>query len=176
MARKNRKKALQLIGLILGVGLIITVIVIAVDKFSDRAIEDPNALTIEWKKGDEDVVVKPYRVCDLFEQDACTVTEANAAHIKLGLEETGELNVGKEVGSGKWTVQRFFSDESVNSESVKEPGEAMNETIAGSTSVNGERTPLGVVEVSTAVVGKNAAGEETTYGITWSIVNDSAAM
>ena len=42
-------------------------------------------------------------------------------------------------------------------------------------SVNGDRTPLGVVEVSTTVIGVDDSGEEIPYGITRSIVHDEAA-
>ena len=80
----------------------------------------------------------------------------------------------EEVSSVTWTLQRFFSDDAVNSAETKQPGESTGETIAGSASISGERTPLGVVEVSTAVIGTNAAGEDTMYGITWSIVNEAA--
>ena len=84
-----------------------------------------------------------------------------------------EIEVADAVSSVVWTLQRFYSDESVNSAEQKEPGEAKTVTVAGSASVNGERTPLGVVEVSTTVVGENASGEEVPYGITWSVLNEA---
>ena len=169
---KQRSRAIMVVAIIVAVGLVVTGLVLAVTKWSSQAIEDPRALTIEITHGGKTEKVHPYRICDLFEKDSCTAIESNSQHIQLPPEETAELNVGSTVGSNAWAVQRFFADESVNSSTKKSPGEATTETIAGSAAVNGERTALGVVEVSTALVGKNAAGEETTYGITWSIVND----
>lgn len=171
--QQNRKSLFVVLGIVL-VGLIVTGAVLVANKISSAGVADPNELTVTWKTAGGEVQVKPYRVCDLFEKDSCTTTEANAHHMKLGAQDTAELIVGSEVGSNAWTVQRFYADESVNSSTKKNPGEADRETIAGSAAVANERTALGVVEVSTAVVGKNAAGEETTYGITWSIVNDEA--
>nr|WP_240394151.1 DUF2771 family protein [Corynebacterium lactis] len=169
---KQKGRAMMVVGIIVIVGLAVTGIVLAVTKWSNKAIEDPRALTIEVTQGETTTKVHPYRICDLFEKDSCTTIEANSQHISLAPEETAEVKVGTAIGSNAWAVQRFFADDSVNSSTKKNPGEATGETIAGSAAVNGERTPLGVVEVSTALVGKNAAGEETTYGITWSIVND----
>ncbi|OHQ78568.1 hypothetical protein HMPREF2708_10790 [Corynebacterium sp. HMSC073H12] len=164
----------MVVGAIVVVGLVVTGIVLAVNKWANQAIDDPHALSIEVNQDGETTEVLPYRVCDLFEKNACTTTEANAAKISLGEQETAEVNVGSTVGSNSWTLQRFFSDDAVNSTSRKDPGEATTETIAGSAAVAGKRTPLGVVEVSTALIGKNSEGEETTYGITWSIVNESS--
>lgn len=162
----------MVVGAIVVVGLVVTGIVLAVNKWSSQAIEDPRALSIEVDQDGEITKVLPYRICDLFEKNSCTTIEANAAKISLGEQDTAEINVGSTVGSNAWTLQRFFSDDSVNSNSRKNPGEATTETIAGSAAVAGKRTPLGVVEVSTALIGKNSEGEETTYGITWSIVNE----
>ena len=162
----------MVVGAIVVVGLVVTGIVLAVNKWTNQAIDDPHALSIKVIQDGETTEVLPYRVCDLFEKNACTTTETNAAKISLGEQETAEVNVGSTVGSNSWTLQRFFSDDAVNSTSRKDPGEATTETIAGSAAVAGKRTPLGVVEVSTALIGKNSEGEETTYGITWSIVNE----
>ena len=162
----------MVVGAIVVVGLVVTGIVLAVNKWTNQAIDDPHALSIEVIQDGETTEVLPYRVCDLFEKNACTTTEANAAKISLGEQETAEVNVGSTVGSNSWTLQRFFSDDAVNSTSRNDPGEATTETIAGSAAGAGKRTPLGVVEVSTALIGKNSEGEETTYGITWSIVNE----
>ena len=162
----------MVVGAIVVVGLVVTGIVLAVNKWTNQAIDYPHALSIEVIQDGETTEVLPYRVCDLFEKNACTTTETNAAKISLGEQETAEVNVGSTVGSNSWTLQRFFSDDAVNSTSRKDPGEATTETIAGSAAVAGKRTPLGVVEVSTALIGKNSEGEETTYGITWSIVNE----
>ncbi|EEB62340.1 DUF2771 family protein [Corynebacterium amycolatum] len=162
----------MVVGAIVVVGLVVTGIVLAVNKWTNQAIDDPRTLSIEVNQDGETTEVLPYRVCDLFEKNACTTTETNAAKISLGEQETAEVNVGSTVGSNSWTLQRFFSDDAVNSTSRKDPGEATTETIAGSAAFAGKRTPLGVVEVSTALIGKNSEGEETTYGITWSIVNE----
>lgn len=177
MASKKRRwrensKAFMIVGAIVVVGLVVTGVVLLVNKVSSQAIEDPRALTIEVEVNGETTKVQPYRVCDLFEKNACTTIDANSAKISLKDEDTAEVRVGSTIGSNAWTVQRFFADDSVNSTSRKDPGEATKETIAGSAAVAGKRTPLGVVEVSTALIGKNADGEETTYGITWSIVNE----
>lgn len=169
---QQNSKAFMVVGAIVVVGLVVTGIVLAVNKWSSQAIEDPRALSIEVNQDGETTQVLPYRICDLFEKNACTTIESNAAKISLGEQETAEVNVGSTVGSNAWTLQRFFSDDAVNSTSRKNPGEATTETIAGSAAVAGKRTPLGVVEVSTALIGKNSEGEETTYGITWSIVNE----
>lgn len=171
---QQNSKAFVVVGAIVVVGLVVTGIVLAVNKWTNQAIDDPHALSIEVIQDGETTEVLPYRVCDLFEKNACTTTETNAAKISLGEQETAEVNVGSTVGSNSWTLQRFFSDDAVNSTSRKDPGEATTETIAGSAAVAGKRTPLGVVEVSTALIGKNSEGEETTYGITWSIVNESS--
>lgn len=162
----------MVVGAIVVVGLVVTGIVLAVNKWTNQAIDDPHTLSIEVNQDGETTEVLPYRVCDLFEKNACTTIETNAAKISLGEQETAEVNVGSTVGSNSWTLQRFFSDDAVNSTSRKDPGEATTETIAGSAAFAGKRTPLGVVEVSTALIGKNSEGEETTYGITWSIVNE----
>ena len=162
----------MVVGAIVVVGLVVTGIVLAVNKWTNQAIDDPRTLSIEVNQDGETTEVLPYRVCDLFEKNACTTTETNAAKISLGEQETAEVNVGSTVGSNSWTLQRFFSDDAVNSTSRKDPGEATTETIAGSAAFAGKRTPLGVVEVSTALIGKTSEGEETTYGITWSIVNE----
>lgn len=179
MASKRRRwrqnsKSFMVVGAIILVGLVVTGAVVAVNKFSSQAIDDPNTLAIEVVHNGETTEVLPYRVCDLFETNACTTFEENSAKVAIGEEETAEIKVGSTVGSNAWTLQRFFTDESVNSSSRKNPGEATSETVAGSASVSGKRTPLGVVEVSTALIGKNSEGEETTYGITWSIANESS--
>ena len=169
---QQNSKAFMVVGAIVVVGLVVTGIVLIANKWSNQAIEDPRALSIEINQDGHTTKVLPYRICDLFEKNACTTIDANSAKISLKEEDTAEINVGSTVGSNAWTLQRFFSDDAVNSTTRKDPGEATTETIAGSAAVAGKRTPLGVVEVSTALIGKNTDGEETTYGITWSIVND----
>lgn len=174
MASLGGKKTWRIVGLIIAVGLIITAVAVIVDRSRDRTVGDPAALPVTVRVAGQDIEVFPYRVCDLFEENACETFDSNVATIDLGLEETAELQVDDQVASVKWTLQRFYADDAVNSAETKQPGEASTVTIAGSASVNGERTPLGVIEVSTAVVGKNDAGEETTYGITWSVANGAA--
>lgn len=171
---RQNSKSFMVVGAIVLVGLVVTGIVLAVTKWSSQAIEDPRALTIEINHNGQTTEVLPYRICDLFESNACTTLEGNTAKVAIGAEETAEINVGSTVGSNSWTVQRFFSDDSVNSSARQNPGEATSTTVAGSAVVAGKRSPLGVIEVSTALIGKNSRGEETTYGITWSIANESS--
>lgn len=175
--RKNQvKRAFLLVAVVVVVGLIITAAALIVNKVSKTAIKDPAAVIINVAIDGEKVAVKPYRVCDLFinGEDSCKIYEENAAEVTLADDQTADIEVGNTVGSNSWAVQRFYADETVNSTSQHPAGETEKETVAGSASVNGQRTPLGVAEVSTALVGENAAGEETTYGITWSIVNKAA--
>lgn len=175
--RKNQtKRAFILVAIVVAVGLAITAVALIVNKVSKAAIKDPSAVTIDVSIDGEKVEVRPYRVCDLFVngKDSCKIYEGNAAKISLADDQTADIEVGKTVGSNQWAVQRFYADETVNSTSQHPAGETEKETVAGSASVNGQRTALGVAEISTAVVGENAAGEETTYGITWSIVNQAA--
>lgn len=174
MASLGNKKTWRIVGIIIAVGLIITAAVVIADLTRDPSVDDPKALEVTVTVGGEDITVLPYRVCDLFEEDACETFDDNPLAINLGPEDTAEVQVPEEVSSVTWTLQRFFSDDAVNSAETKQPGESNGETIAGSASISGERTPLGVVEVSTAVIGTNAAGEDTMYGITWSIVNEAA--
>lgn len=176
MAALANKKTWRIIGVIVAVALIITGLVLVLDRANDGTVDDPAALTMKVRVGGEEIEVRPYRVCDMFArgEGACTTDDGATANVSLGPEDTAEIEVADEVSSVTWTLQRFYADESVNSADKKEPGQAKTETIAGSASVNGERTPLGVVEVSTAVIGTNAAGEDTMYGITWSIVNEAA--
>lgn len=175
MAALAKKKTWRIIGVIIAVALIITGLVLVLDRANDGTVDDPGALTMTVRLGDEEIEVLPYRVCNMFEkgEGACTTDDAATAHVSIGLEETAEIEVADEVSSVTWALQRFYADESVNSADRKEPGEAKTETIAGSASVNGERTPLGVVEVSTTVIGLDDAGEEVPYGITWSVANDA---
>ena len=174
MASLGNKKTWRIVGIIIAVGLIITAAVVIADLTRDPSVDDPKALEVTVTVDGEDITVLPYRVCDLFEEDACETFDDNPLAINLGPEDTAEVQVPEEVSSVTWTLQRFFSDDAVNSAETKQPGESTGETIAGSASISGERTPLGVVEVSTAVIGTNAAGEDTMYGITWSIVNEAA--
>ncbi|WP_295628550.1 DUF2771 family protein [uncultured Corynebacterium sp.] len=175
MASKGNKKAWRIIGVIAVVALFITALVLILDRSNDGTVDDPHALTVKVRLGDEETEVTPYRVCDLFAEgdDACTTDESAAAEMAIGEEEVAEVEVPAEVSSVRWTLQRFYADESVNAADTREPGESRVEKVAGSASVNGERTPLGVIEVSTTVVGLDDAGEETTYGITWSVANEA---
>lgn len=174
MASLGNKKTWRIVGIIIAVGLIITAAVVIADLTRDPSVDDPKELEVTVTVDGEDITVLPYRVCDLFEEDACETFDDNPLAINLGPEDTAEVQVPEEVSSVTWTLQRFFSDDAVNSAETKQPGESTGETIAGSASISGERTQLGVVEVSTAVIGTNAAGEDTMYGITWSIVNEAA--
>ncbi len=171
--KSNRMRAIAVVALIAVVGLLITVAVVVVDRLNDDVVDDPTAVELMWRQDDQEQTILPYRVCDLFEEDACETFEDNTLHVNLELEDTAELHVG-EASRYTWVLSRFYADDALNVSDRNNPGQSVSETIAGSTSVNGERTALGVVEVSTTVVGKNAADEETTYGITWSIVNDAA--
>lgn len=177
MAALANKKTWRIIGVIVAVALIITGLVLVLDRANDGTVDDPAALTMKVRVGGEEIEVRPYRVCDMFArgEGACTTDDGATANVSLGPEETAEIEVADQVSSVTWTLQRFYADESVNSADKKEPGQAKTETIAGSASVNGERTPLGVVEVSTTVIGVDDSGEEIPYGITWSIVNDEGA-
>ena len=176
--QRQVKRALILVAVLIVVGLIITAVALIANRVSKTAIQDPMSVTIDVSVDGQKVQVKPYRVCDLFVpgEDSCTIHEENAAKVTIADDQTADIEVGTAVGSNQWAVQRFYSDETVNSTSQHPAGETEKETVAGSASVNGQRTPLGVAEVSTALVGENAAGEETTYGITWSIVNEAAAQ
>lgn len=176
MASLGNKKTWRIVGIIIAVGLIITAAVVIADLTRDPSVDNPEALEITLTVDGEEIAVRPYRVCDLFEDDACRTFEENTATIDLGPEETTEVKVPDEVASVTWTLQRFYADDAVNTADTKQPGDSSGETVAGSASVSGERTPLGVIEVSTAVIGTNAAGEETMYGITWSIMNEAAGM
>ena len=175
MAAKVNKKTWRIIGVIVAVAVIITGVVLILDRSNDGTVEDPESLTMTVRIGDEEIEVSPYRVCDMFErgEGACTTYDDTTARVSIGLEDTAEIEVADAVSSVAWTLQRFYSDESVNSAEQKEPGEAKTVTVAGSASINGERTPLGVVEVSTTVVGKDDSGEEVPYGITWSVLNEA---
>lgn len=175
MAGTGKKKPWRIILIIVAVAVVITGLVLVLDRVNDGGVDDPASLAMTVRVGDEEIEVLPYKVCDVFEQgaDACTTNEDASAHVTIGAEETAEIEVPDEVSAVTWVIQRFYADESVNSADTKKPGEARTETIAGSASINGERTPLGVVEVSTTVIGENSDGEEVPYGITWSVVNDA---
>ncbi|MBV7295542.1 DUF2771 domain-containing protein [Corynebacterium sp. TAE3-ERU12] len=163
------------IGAIAAVGLVIVGLVVVFAMLQSDGIEDPMQEPLTVTVDGEDFEVLPYRVCDLFAgEDGCTVVEDNAKHIELGEQETATLEVSEEVAANAWAVQRFFADDVHNSATKHDPGTTSTETIAGSTSAAGSRSALGVVEVSTTVIGENADGDETTYGITWSVVNDAA--
>lgn len=175
MAALGGKKTWRIFGVILAVAVIITGLVLILDRANDGTVESPEALRVTVVDGDREIEVKPYRVCDLFAggDDACRTYEDAAAAVDIDEEETVEVTVPDAVSSMRWTLQRFYTDETVNAADAHEPGEKKTVTVAGSASVNGQRTPLGVMEISTAVVGRDASGEETTYGITWSIANDA---
>ncbi|MFO6505110.1 DUF2771 family protein [Corynebacterium sp. HMSC11E11] len=175
MATLANKKTWRIIGVIVAVALIITGLVLVLDRANDDTVEDPAALTMTVRLGDEEIEVLPYRICNMFEEGegACTTDDDATAHVSIEPEEVAEIEVADEVASVTWAVQRFYVDEAVNSADRKEPGEAKTESVAGSASVNGERVPLGVIEVSTTVIGHDDAGEEVPYGITWSVANDA---
>ena len=83
----------MVVGAIVVVGLVVTGIVLAVNKWTNQAIDDPHALSIEVIQDGETTEVLPYRVCDLFEKNACTTTEANAAKISLGEQELSLIHI-----------------------------------------------------------------------------------
>lgn len=174
MRRGGTRKSLGIVAAILVTGLVIVGGVVGWTTLRERPLADPGALALTVVVDGVEAEVAPYRVCDLFDPGSCTVHEDRVHHMALGAQDTAEVRVDPEVASVKWTLQRFYADESANATALHEPGTATAETVAGSTAAAGQRSALGVIEVSTAVVGLDAAGEETTYGITWSIVNDAA--
>lgn len=176
MAKAKSRKPLILLGLIVGIGVLITGVAYYTSQLQDRPMADPYAETMTVSIGDEQVEILPYRVCDMFESDGCTTDEDNIETVTLENDQYADVQVTTEVASNTWTLQRFYDDDSRNLSTTHRPGSTETESVPGSTEVAGEQSPLAVVEVSTTVVGLNEAGEETTYGITWSLANSNAAQ
>ncbi|WP_448852017.1 DUF2771 family protein [Corynebacterium sp. 335C] len=173
MARKSTAKGLTLLAVIVAVGLVITGIVVAVEYFRDDAVEDPSALELTVSVGGEEITVRPYRVCELGAE--CETDDANIASVAVGPQDVAEVTVPDEVAEGAWVLQRFYADEAMNGAENHEAGSATTVKVSGSESVAGKRSNLAVMEVSSAsIVGVDDAGEETVYGVTWSVANDAA--
>ncbi|MDO4653711.1 DUF2771 domain-containing protein, partial [Corynebacterium durum] len=124
-------------------------------------------LTVSAPSGEQKI--SPFTVCE----PGTTCAENSVPEVHLGEQDKVKVTVPKEVYDQGWSLLTIYDDPAANDQSSFKAHEKQEVEVSGSaeprTADSTTRPRLVVVEISTAMVGHNDAGEETPYSVVWSV-------
>ncbi|QGU02610.1 hypothetical protein CKALI_08755 [Corynebacterium kalinowskii] len=160
MAAKRKKNLIQFLILIVAVIAVVAGSIAFQNWWNSRPGPEPDQVTIK-ANGQQ---IKPYMVCE----PGVDCPEGEVPQISVGADDTLKIEVPKDIYDHDWSVLKIYDDPAANSQQYFKSHEAKEVEIKGS--ADGEPRPrLVVVEVSTVLIGHDAAGVETPYTVVWSI-------
>ncbi|MEJ5927650.1 DUF2771 domain-containing protein [Corynebacterium sp. H128] len=160
MANVRKRNLTQFLILIIAVVAVIAGSIAFQNWWNSRPGPAPEAVAIK-ANGQE---VLPYTVCE----PGVECPEGKIPQISVPADGSLRIEVPKDIYDHDWSVLKIYDDPAANDQHYFKANEAKDMEIPGS--LDGEPRPrLVVVEVSTVLIGRNAAGAETPYTVVWSI-------
>lgn len=167
--KAKKKTLLRVLALIIAVVIVVVASVLVQNWWNNRPGPDPAEVSITASVGDREVEVFPYMVCAPGEE----CPEGEVPVIAVGPDDTLTLDIPEAIHQGDWSALTIYDDPAANDQQLHAGYDADSLEIPGSVDPvsedSQERPQLVVVEISNAMVGKDANGEETPVSVVWSI-------
>ena len=167
--KKARQKALlQFLTLLVAVVIIVVAAVLAQNWWNNRPGPQPQDVTVTATNGDDSLEVSPYIVCE----PGLECPEGDVPNLPVGADDTLVLGIPENIHDHDWQLLMIYDDPAANDQQFHGAYDATSVEIPGSVDPVNEGDPrprLMVVEISAAMVGLDADGEETPYATVWSL-------
>ena len=169
-SKKTRRRNLtQFLMLTVAVIAVVAIYITFQRWWNNRPGPEPRdiQLTVSAPSGEQKI--SPFTVCE----PGTTCAENSVPEVHLGEQDKVKVTVPKEVYDQGWSLLTIYDDPAANDQSSFKAHEKQEVEVSGSaeprTADSTTRPRLVVVEISTAMVGHNDAGEETPYSVVWSV-------
>ena len=166
--KARQRSLLQFLALLIAVVIIIVAAVLAQSWWNNRPGPEPGDVTVTARVGDASLEVSPYLVCE----PGLECPEGEVPNLPVGPDDTLVLEIPEAIHDHDWQLLMIYDDPAANDQQLHGAYDAESVDIPGSVdplSEGGERPRLMVVEISSAMIGLDAAGEETPYATVWSL-------
>lgn len=167
--KKARKKSLlQFLALVIAVVIIIVAAVVAQGWWNNRPGPEPRDVTVTARVGETSLEVSPYLVCE----PGLECPEGEVPNLPVGPDDTLVLEIPEAIHDHDWQLLMIYDDPAANDQQLHGGYDAERVEIPGSVDPleEGDQRPrLMVVEISSAMIGLDADGEETPYATVWSL-------
>ncbi|MDO5076264.1 DUF2771 domain-containing protein [Corynebacterium sp.] len=161
MASTQRRTHLrQFLILIVAVVLVVTISIGFQQWWNNRPDAEPSDVKITASSGGQTMEISPYSVCELGTPcEGETVPE-------FAVDGSLKLTLPKDIYDHDWRLLKIYDDPEANHEEFYSGHEQTEVDVAAVTDAGAKLT---VVEVTTALIGHNDAGEEAPYTVVWSL-------
>ena len=164
----KKKSLLQILAMIIAVVIVVVAAVLFQNWWNSRPGPEPGEVTIAATAGGEAIELSPYLVCE----PGVECPEGEVPNLPVGAEETLRLAIPEPIHNHEWQLLMVYDDPDANDYQLHGPYDTTEVEIPGSLDPvggSGERPQLIVVEVSSVMIGRDDAGEETPYATVWSL-------
>lgn len=158
--KRSRTNLRQFLILIAAVVLVVAASIGFQQWWNSRPGKEPKDVTITASSGGETLEVSPFSVCEIG-----TTCEGETVP-ELTVQDSLTLSLPKDIYDHDWRLLKIYDDPEANHEEFHSGHEQTEAEIAAQTDAGAKLT---VVEVSTALIGHNDAGEESPYAVVWSL-------
>lgn len=157
-----------------GIAVAVVAIVAALYFFLDwqqsRPDTPPEQIEVTAEAGGNEISTTPFSVCEFGTE----CPEGEVARIDASGADSIRITVPDEIASQQWSVLSIYDDPAANTERTFTPGETGEVDVPVTAEHEGNDTGLVVVEVSTLLVGTDAANEETPVMATWAFTTEAS--
>ena len=166
--KARQKSLLQFLTLLIAVVIIVVAAVLAQNWWNNRPGPEPQDVTVTATVGGTQIEVAPYLVCE----PGLECPEGEVPNLPMGPDDTLVLDIPEPIHDHDWQLLMIYDDPAVNDQQFHGAYDTDSVEIPGSVDPVNEGDPrprLMVVEISSAMIGHDADGEETPYATVWSL-------
>ncbi|GAB3708869.1 DUF2771 domain-containing protein [Corynebacterium nasicanis] len=167
--KKARQKALlQFLTLLVAVVIVVVAAVLAQNWWNNRPGPQPHDVAVTADNGSERIEVFPYIVCE----PGLECPEGEVPNLPVAADGTLVLEIPEDIHDHDWQLLLIYDDPAANDQQFHGAYDATTVEIPGSVDpvADGDPRPrLMVVEISSAMIGRDAHDEETPYATVWSL-------
>lgn len=169
----KRKSLLQVLTLLVIAAVVVAVVVLAQSWLRNQPDPEPEDTAIEVSVGEQTKEVYPYMIAEPGVEPA----ENEVPTIEVADEDNVLISLPEHVYDHDWTAVIIYDEPGANDQILHGPYEAEEITVpvtAEPVEEDGETPRLMVVEIQSAMIGTNDAGEQTPYTTVWSVATQHA--
>ncbi|MCH6197716.1 DUF2771 domain-containing protein [Corynebacterium mastitidis] len=170
-SKKGKHRSLvQILALLTTVVIVIAVVYLAQTWWNNRPDPAPKDLRLTATAGERSEEIAPYMVCEVNTDCA----EGEVPTLPIGEDDALTLDLPEPIYDHDWTLLTIYDDPAYNDTRNFGGNEQESVTIPGSLDPTEEGAPrprLMVVEVNTALIDRDAEGNETPVAAVWSVGN-----
>lgn len=168
-SRRNRRRTIiQITALTVAVVLVVVISVLFQQWWNNRPEPEPRDIAVTATAPAGTVEVFPFSICE----PGVECAENEVPTLPVGADEELHLSIPENIHDHDWYLLTIYDDPAANDEFYHTSYDTTEVTVPGSvdpTEEGGARPRLVVVEITSVMIGTDAAGEESPYTVTWSL-------